>query len=482
MHRQEIRRTVSLPLLSRQSASQRRHPSTELIATQPTLNTMTQTTIAPAFSQAAFDAFLASRNEPDWLTQRRQAAWKAFQQLPWPGSRDEEWMRTDIRLFKLDNYGLLTPGPAQRDEGEAGNPEDLGLLANEVALGGWSAAHGGTSRFQLDDKWAAKGVVFSSLDHAISTHGDRIREHLLTRAVSPEQDRFAALHAAFWSGGHFLYVPKGVVLDEPLHAISALQDGGTDLGHILVILEEGAEATLMTETASQTPQSDGLHCGAIELFVADNAHLRFVNLQNWSDRVWHFAHQKALVGKDASLQWTIAAMGSRLAKVNQHVALVGKGAQCQVNGVLFTEGKQHLSYHTLQQHCAEHGRSDFLYKAALQDKSRTVWRGMIKVDPDAQKTDGYQRNDNLLLSATARADSIPGLEIEADDVRCTHGSTSGRVDDELIFYAQNRGFTRQEAIRMIVTGFFQQVFDRITIPSVREALGLAIARRVRDYE
>ena len=136
----------------------------------------------------------------------------------------------------------------------------------------------------------------------------------------------------------------------------------------------------------------------------------------------------------------------------------------------------------LQHHRAPNCHSDFLYKSAQQDKSRTVWKGMIKVDKIAQKTDGYQRNDNLLLSTSARADSIPGLEIEADDVRCTHGSTSGRVDDELIFYAQNRGFTRQEAIRMIVTGFFQQVFDRITIDSVREALGLAIARRVREYE
>jgi Fe-S cluster assembly protein SufD len=177
----------------------------------------------------------------------------------------------------------------------------------------------------------------------------------------------------------------------------------------------------------------------------------------------------------------MAAIGSRLSKVNQHVELVGKGAECQVDGVLFTEGKQHLSYHTLQHHVASNCRSDFLYKSALQDQSRTVWRGMIKVDPAAQKTDGYQRNDNLLLSTNARADSIPGLEIQADDVRCTHGSTTGKVDEELIFYAQSRGFTRREATRMIVTGFFQQVFDRITIESVRDALGNAIARRVREY-
>ena len=157
--------------------------------------------------------------------------------------------------------------------------------------------------------------------------------------------------------------------------------------------------------------------------------------------------------------------------MNQHVALTGEGAAAEVNGVMFTDGRQHLSYHTLQHHQAPHCTSDLLYKGALQGSSRIVWRGMIKVDRDAQKTDGYQRNDNLILSESSRADSIPGLEIEADDVKCSHGATAGRVDDEQIFYASTRGLTRQEAIRMIVTGFFQQVFDRVTIPGVRHALG-----------
>jgi Fe-S cluster assembly protein SufD len=222
-----------------------------------------------------------------------------------------------------------------------------------------------------------------------------------------------------------------------------------------------------------------MHCGSIELFVGPEAKLRYVNLQNWNEHTWHFAHQKGVVGRDGQLQWTIGALGGRLAKVNQHVAMEGPGAWAQVNGVMFTEGKQHLSYHTHQHHQAPSCKSDLLYKTALQDTSRTVWRGMIKVDKAAQKTDGYQRNDNLILSRDARADSIPGLEIEADDVRCTHGSTSGRVDDQQIFYAMTRGYTRQEAIRMIVTGFFQQVFDRIPTESVRDALGEAIGRRVR---
>jgi Fe-S cluster assembly protein SufD len=334
----------------------------------------------------------------------------------------------------------------------------------------------------LNPKWASKGVLFGSLDELVAEHGDIIRRYLFTRAIDPSYDKFSALHAACWSGGHLLYVPRGVVIDQPLHALAAISDGGTDLGHTLVILEEGAEATMLCETASLTENDGGFHCGGIELIQAPGSHLRYVNLQNWGKGVWHFAHQKALVGRDATLQWTIGAIGARLAKVNQHVALVGEGASCQVNGTMFTEDKQHLSYHTLQHHEARSCRSDLLYKAALQDKSRTVWRGMIKVDPAAQKTDGYQRNDNLLLSSQARADSIPGLEIEADDVRCTHGSTTGRVDEELIFYAVCRGFTRTEAIRMIVTGFFQQIFDRITIESVRDALGNAIAKRVREYQ
>jgi Fe-S cluster assembly protein SufD len=442
---------------------------------------MTDTAVAAPFTKDAFEAFVQSRHDPDWLVERRRAAWSNFEQMEWPSRREEEWIRTDIRLFKEDHYHLPAEDPAAPVLAPRGLPPRL--LAANLDLGGQSISLDSRPvKSELSATWADQGVVFGSLDEAVTDHGEMIGNYLLTRAVDPTTDRFAALHAAAWAGGHFLYVPRGVVVRQPLYAMSAMSTGGVDFGHILVILDEGAEATLITEMGSVDSSGDGLHCGAIELFVGNNAKLRFVDLQNWNDRVWHFAHQKAIVGKDASLQWTIAAIGSRLAKVNQHVALAGEGAETQVNGVLFTEGKQHLSYHTLQQHEKPHTRSDFLYKAALQDNSRTVWRGMIKVDPGAQKTDGFQRNDNLLLSSSARADSIPGLQIEADDVRCTHGSTSGRVDEELIFYAQARGFTRQEAIRLIVTGFFQQIFDRITIDGVRDALGLAIARRVREYE
>jgi Fe-S cluster assembly protein SufD len=435
---------------------------------------------AAGFSQPAFDAFLAARDEPTWLTEIRRKAWARFQDVPMPSLRDEEWMRTDIRLFKLDRYELPD---SVAFEAASQIPLPHALLAAGVDLGGSAVAmNSHVVRGELAPKWTKQGVLFGSLSRLISEHGDLLRPFFERRVVDPYKDKFSALNAACWSGGTLLYVPKNVKLDEPLHSLSAISDGGVDLGKTLVILENGADATLLSETASTTVTGGGMHCGSIELIVEHGARLRYVNLQNWGNDVWHFAHQKGVVGREARLQWTIGALGARLAKVNQHVAMTGPDAEVQVNGVMFTEGRQHLSYATHQHHQAPYCKSDLLYKTALQDRSRTVWRGMIRVDKPAQRTDAYQRNDNLMLSRDARADSIPGLEIEADDVRCTHGSTSGRVDEQQLFYAMTRGYTRREAVRMIVAGFFQQVFDRITIESVREALGEAIGQRVSDIK
>ncbi len=426
------------------------------------------------FNDAGFEAFLASRTEPSWLTELRREAWQHADAMSWPARRHEEWLRTDIRIFQIQKFGL----PAT----ETRELPPRNQLREGVELGGSidtvdSYVVGET----LDPALAAKGVVFGSLDRLCNENAEAVRPFLFT-TFDPDYDKFAALHAAFWSGGQFLYVPRGVVLDKPLHISSMMTDGGTDTTHTLIVLDEGAEATVLHESNGASEGAAGLHLGAIELIQKAGSHLRFVDLQEWGLKTFHFAHQKATLDRAASLQWTIAAMGGQLAKVNQSVDLVGPGADSQVNGVLFTEGRQHLAYHTLQHHRAPKCHSDFLYKSAQQDRSRTVWKGMIKVDPIAQQTDGYQRNDNLVLSNHSRADSIPGLEIEADDVRCTHGSTTAKVDEEQIFYACCRGFTRKEATRMIVSGFFQQIFDRITIQSVREALGAAIARQVREYE
>ncbi len=441
--------------------------------------TITDTGFDAAGFEALLAALQANANEPDWMTTLRREAFDHAEAMQWPDRRHEEWIRTDIRTFQLKKFGLPI---LDADDERLSSVADRHQLVEGVQLGGRvETVDGFITKESLDEDLAAKGIVFGSLSKIAQSHPDLVRKHLFT-AFDPDHDKFAALHAAFMSGGQFLYVPRGVVVDRPLHIGSLLTDGGTDTTHTLIVLDEGAEATVLHESNGSDSHSAGLHLGAVELIQKAGSHLRYVNLQEWGYKTYHFAQQKASIDRDSTLQWTIAAMGSMLSKVNQSVDLVGPGANSQVNGVMFTEERQHLAYHTQQYHRAESCRSDFLYKAAQQDRSRTVWRGMIKVDPAAQKTDGYQRNDNLVLSNSARADSIPGLEIEADDVRCTHGSTTAKVDEEQIFYARCRGFTRKEATRMIVSGFFQQIFDRITIESVREALGAAIARQVREYE
>ena len=429
-----------------------------------------------SFTDSGIHSYFAGLDEPDWLLALRKSAWQQFQEMKWPTREQEEWMRSDLRGFKLERY------PLPKTRGELISESIPQSLSQGVSLSGkFETLDGSVVHEHLADGLARQGVIFGDLSRIAGTQSELVKEFLFS-TLEPDQDRFAALHAACWSGGQLLYVPRGVCVSEPFYVNSAMSSGGSDLGHTLIVLEEGAQATLLYESSSTEPTAAGLHVGALEIVLKPGAHLRYVNLQDWGKSTWHFAHQRAVVDRDASLQWTIAALGSRFAQVSQRVSLVGTGATCQVNGVMFTQGKQQLTYNTLQHHEAPHCRSDFLYKAALQDESRTVWRGMIKVDPKAFKTDGYQRNDNLLLSQQSRADSIPGLEILADDVRCTHGSTSGKVDDEQIFYARSRGFTRKEAIRMIVAGFFQQIFDRITLESVRVALGDSIARQVREYQ
>jgi len=465
---------------------------------------MTATTapaIRSAFDRVALDRLLTT-DAPAWVADRRRAAFDALSALSLPDRRHEHWMRTDLRLFKPAAWGprpvpvagatapagLLAASLAAATGGAADVPEaEAGADAVPRApLGGrFLALDGHVLCDELDPALAARGVVFGAADRLLARHRDAFEPHWFS-VIESECDWFAAVHAAFHAASVVLYVPPGVKVAEPLHVLSALSPDGVDTSHVLVVLGEGAEATLLTETAGggsgqpgSGPPGSGLHCGGTEIVVGKNAMLRMVNLQNWNTGVWHVARQKAVVHEQGRLQWTLGALGSRLSQVAQDVALVGRGGKAQVNGVMFTEGRQQLVYNTLQHHVAPGCTSDLLYKGGLQDRSRLVWRGMIKVDKAAQKTDGYQRNDNLMLSREARADSIPGLEIEADDVRCTHGATSGRVDAEQIFYAQARGLSADEAARLVVAGFFQQVFDRITIQPVREALARAIGSRIR---
>ena len=428
------------------------------------------------FSEASFEAFLKGRDEPGWLLDRRRAAFEAFSGMALPSNREEEWRRTDIRGLKLGGFAPPSmAGPSAEDRSAMAPAWET--LSGHYGVG---LEHVNSANTRQADQSGLGGAVLVDLARAAKDHPEILERYLLTDAVSPTADAFSALHAAFWAGGTLLYVPRGVKVEAPLFSLVGMAGAGSvDLDHTLVVLEDGAEATLVRESSSVgRGGAAGLHVGAVELFVGKGGNLRFVNLQNWDDATWHFSRERALVGADASIQWTVGGLGARLAKVNQEVALTGRGADAQVNGVMFTTGKQHLAYFTRQDHAAPNTRSDLLYKAGLKDKSRIVWKGMIKVEPDAQKTDAYQKDDNLILSEDARADSIPGLEIEANDVRCTHGATAGRVDEEMIFYAQARGVARDTAVRLIVEGFFANVYDRITLEPVRETLRQAVAAKL----
>ena len=426
------------------------------------------------FDADSFERFLAVRTEPDWVTARRRGAFAEYLAHLAKPDPAEEYRRVELRALKPEKFALADA------DGDPAAFAAGGMSGHDAEGFGGTAVHadGATSRVTLSEELREKGIVFGCLSELVNTHGDLLEPYLLTKAVTPAADRFAAWHAAFWTGGTVLFVPRGVELDRPLHSLIGLSgEGICDLSHTLVILEDGASAALLEETAS-LGDGAGLHVGAVELFVGSGANLRYAQLQNWNDATLHFAHQCGRVERDGLLQWTVGGLGARLAHVHQDVHLDGRGARAEVNGVTFSTGRQRLSYYTQQSHNAPDTDSDLLYKTVLRDRSKVVWRGMIRVEEVAQRTDGYQRCDSLMLSSDARSDSIPGLEIEADDVRCTHGATTGRVDQEQLFYCRSRGLMEGEAMHMIVAGFFDQVLDRVNVAPVRAALAKAAERKL----
>src|SRR5579863_5708238 len=427
---------------------------------------------APGYSRSDFESFVRARDEPDWVTAHRQRAFELYEQKLGEPLNPEEFKRIDLRAFQPGQFKIsATPVGAATPEA---------LLEKKTAFAGAvSHVDGHCVAARLDERLARQGVLFGSLTQFMRTKREILEPHLMSRAVRPNADRFAAWHAAFCTGGTVLYVPRNVTITDPLYSLIGLSAAGVaEFSHTLVILEDGASATLLEETGSTTTENTGLHVGAVELLVGQGANLRYVQLQNWNQHVWHLAHQAGRVARDGSLQWTVGGIGARLAHIHQEVSLDGRGASGEVNGVTFATDRQLLSYYTQQTHKAPHTRSDLLYKDVLRDHARVVWRGMIRVDPAAQLTDGYQRNDSLLLSPECRADAIPGLEIEADDVRCTHGATAGQVDAEQIFYCMCRGLSRYEAMHVIVEGFFHGVYDRIAVEAVRETLSEAVKRKL----
>jgi len=405
----------------------------------------------------------------------RQHAWQVYQSLPLPTPQEEAWRRTDLQRLRADAF-KLPANEAFLDLPDAPDYLLEPLVGDEH--GGQVILMPGGVKTYLAPEFVRQGVIFTDLCTAEREHPELV-ERLIGKIVRPEDGKFAAMAGALAQNGVVLFVPRNVVIEQPLHSL--LWGPGTNLAHIshiLVWLEDGASATYVHESASPNEEGQTLHSGIVELHVGAGANLRFVELQSWGEGVWNMTHERAEVGRDGNLDWIFGAIGSHMTKNFSELNLAGEGSVGRMSGFYFTDHDQHLDHDTQQNHLAPHTTSDLLFKGALTDESRSVWQGMIYVAPGAQKTDGYQANRNLVLSRKARADSIPGLEILADDVRCTHGATVGKIDPDQVFYLRSRGIPGRLAERLIVEGFFDPIMQRIPFEGVRNRFQKAIEEKM----
>lgn len=430
---------------------------------------------APAWTQADVEALSATLDEPQWLLDTRLAAWDVAESMPMPTLNDEEWRRTDYRGLRWDEAGRLLDTEAGLEAVPAVNLEPL-VGAGEG--GSMVFVDGRLQRSECDEALAARGVIFQDMGTAARKHGSLLREHLLTKAVRATDGKFAALHAALWTHGALLYVPRGVAAELPFHVVMYSTQPGASLGHVLVVLEENSQATLQVEYASAEAETHSTWIGATELLLGANANLTFVSLQDWNRSTWEFSHQRARIGRDASLDWILGVTGSQLTKAFLELDIDGQGGNGRMSGFFFADGRQMFDLDTQQNHNAPLTNSDLLYKGAARDHARTLWQGMIKSLPGMQRIDGFQACRNMLLSDEARMDAIPGLEIEADDVMCSHAATFGTLEEEPLYYLMSRGIPRPEAELMVIKGFFDELLARVPFERVRERLQATVESKI----
>lgn len=464
----------------------------------------TQTLIQTGLSKAAIEKISQLKGEPAWLLARRLEAWHMYEETPLPASNDELWRRTSLKDVNLDDVLPFLPRKAQFSLNHL--PPSLQATAQSSAAGALVQYNSLGGYALLADDLQRKGVIFTDLDTAIREHSDLVREHLMTRAVTFSENRysgakpvttesgkhegggygdtvgdlkFASLHGAFFSGGTFLYVPRNIEIEMPLQTLTYLDHPGlAAFAHTLVVLESGASVKLIEDYASASDGGRRYAIGAVELILKPGSHLQYLHLQDWAPNVWEFSTQTAILEANSSLTWLAGTLGSGASKAFLDAKLVGSGAATNMLGFFFGDAQQHFDQHTFQNHLAPHTSSDLLYKGSLKDSAYSAFRGLIRINPGAQHADAYQQNRNLLLSDHAHADSIPELEIEANDVRCTHGATVGPVDPEQRFYLMARGISAPEADRLIVEGFFDPLMQKIPLESIRDRLAQVISNKI----
>jgi Fe-S cluster assembly protein SufD len=415
---------------------------------------------------------LASRTliEPAWLTARRERAVRLSDSLKLPSYRGTPgWEFTSLKKLDLDAFE---------------RPERIGAHLDVASLAVVAPPEGATRLEQVDhgfdsstDGVAADGTIVMPLSLAVQQHPELVERHFGT-IVDPD-DPFVARNEAGWEGGAFVYVPRGVNVETPIVVTVVQAQGQTALQwRTLVVLEEGAQAEVWEQYVSADDDTDGLLNTVVELSVGQNARLRYVCAQGLSEKAWIFGTQRATVQRDGALDWIALGFGSGNGRVAMDTKLIGPGADAKVTGAYATHKRQHLDYATTQVHDAPNTTSDLAFRGILDGRSNTVWSGMIKVDPGAQQIDAFQESRNLLLTKTAHADSIPGLEILANDVRCTHAAAIAQIDLEQLFYLRSRGLRLEKAKRLVIEGFLEATVERFEQGFVREAIATALERRL----
>ena len=409
----------------------------------------------------------STATEPAWLTARRERAVSLRESLPLPSYRGNPgWEFTSLKTLDLAAYG--SPEPADADAS---------------GLGVFETPAGATLLEQVDHihgeapEATADGTLVLPLSTAVQTHSELVERHFGT-LVSGD-DPFVARNEADWQGGAFVYVPRGVRVEAPI-VITVVQSQAQTALHwrTLVVLEEGAQAEVWEQYVSTDDEQDALFSTVTELSVGPNANLRYVCAQGLSEKSWIFGSQRAVIERDGALDWIALGFGAGNGRVAMDTQLAGKGADAKVTGAYATHGRQHLDYATTQEHAAANTTSDLAFRGILDGRSSTVWSGMIKVDPGAQQIDAFQESRNLLLTKTAHADSIPGLEILANDVRCTHAAAIAQIDPEQLYYLRSRGLSLEKAKRLVIEGFLEATVERFEEGFVREAIAGALERRL----
>ncbi|HEU4803358.1 MAG TPA: Fe-S cluster assembly protein SufD [Solirubrobacterales bacterium] len=415
-------------------------------------------------------------SEPAWLAERRGKAIDAAKELALPGPKTRGWEFTDLAALDLAAY---EPAAAGDLEAAAGLATRLTVPAGSAGLTQVDAA----SRADLavpSGNGRPDGVAVMSLSEGAERFPELVGERFGT-IVPGDGDPFVAINEAGWSGGALVYVPRGVAAEHPISLTAVQQAAGRSLNwRTLIVLEEGAEAEVWERYISADEDADALFNGVTELVVGPGANLRYVCGQDLSERSWVFASQRAEVARDAQLDWVALGFGSANGKVRMETKLAGRGAGARVTGAYVSNGRQHLDYDTTQEHAAEDTTSDLAFRGVLDGRSTAVWRGMINVDKGAQRTDAFQDCRNLLLSKRAHADAIPGLQIEADDVACTHAAAVAQIDPDQLFYLTSRGLPAEQASELIVGGFLAELVERVPAGAVADALAGALDARLGE--